>query len=383
MTFHMLGLGTAQPHGDIEQPRAAAAAAELCCDTPQQRRLLETIYRQSRVRRRGSVLVSNGNGKHSASGAAATLAPSLDFYPVRDAHNERGPTVRQRMDAYAAHALPLAQEAASRALEQSDTAPDQIAHLITVSCTGFSAPGLDIQLIEALGLRRDTTRTMIGFMGCHGAINGLRTAQAMAAQADGATIRGAAPTARGRVLMCCLELCSLHFQYGWDTQQVVANALFADGAGAVVGEAADGGDGPWRLSATGSYLVPESRAAMSWSIGDHGFEMTLSPGVPGLIDAHLLAWLTRWLGDAGLTVADVGSWAVHPGGPRVLDAVEAALALPTEALATSRQVLGMCGNMSSPTVLFILEKLLAQRAALPCVALAFGPGLTIEAALFG
>ncbi len=122
---------------------------------------------------------------------------------------------------------------------------------------------------------------------------------------------------------------------------------------------------------------------MSWRIGDHGFRMTLSPQVPRLIEQTLGPWVERWLADCGTSLAEVGSWAIHPGGPRILDACSTALNLPPQALDASRQVLAEFGNMSSPTLLFIIERLIAQSAPRPCVALAFGPGITVEAALLG
>ncbi len=186
-----------------------------------------------------------------------------------------------------------------------------------------------------------------------------------------------------RILVCAVELCGLHYHYGWDPQKMVANALFADGAAAVVGGAdtlAMGGT--WRVSATGSSLLPDSRLAMSWTIGDHGFEMSLSKRVPGLIREHLRPWLESWLAGRGLRVETVGSWAIHPGGPRILDAIAESLELGEDKLASAREVFATYGNMSSPTVLFIVEHLRGRRAPLPCVALGFGPGLVAEAVLF-
>jgi prepilin-type processing-associated H-X9-DG protein len=197
-------------------------------------------------------------------------------------------------------------------------------------------------------------------------LNGLRAARAYAAS-DPAAV----------VLLVAVELCTLHLQYGWDAGQSVANALFADGAAAVVVGA---GDGP-ELAAHGSCLFADSRDAMTWTIGDHGFAMTLSAKVPDLIAAELQPWLSGWLAQHGLTVAEVGGWAVHPGGPRILDSVQRALGLPDGATAISRQVLAACGNMSSPTVVFILERMWRAAVPRPWVALGFGPGLTAEAAL--
>jgi predicted naringenin-chalcone synthase len=179
------------------------------------------------------------------------------------------------------------------------------------------------------------------------------------------------------------ELCSLHYYYGWDPSKIVANAIFADGSAAVVG-----GSAPrpvsdcWEIQATGSCLCPASEAAMGWTVGDHGFEMTLAKNVPNLIAAHLRPWLEGWLGKQGLQPADIGSWAVHPGGPRILEAVEESLHLDRTATAAAREILAQYGNMSSPTVLFILQRLRSRQARRPCLALAFGPGLMVEAVLF-
>jgi predicted naringenin-chalcone synthase len=271
---------------------------------------------------------------------------------------------------YEQYAGPLALEAAGRALEEARLPAREITHLVTVSCTGFSAPGVDIHLIDCLGLVRSTQRTHVGFMGCHGALNGLRVARA---------ITGADPGAR--VLLCSVELCSVHYYYGWDPQKMVVNAIFADGAGAIVG-AADGALGCWRLRANGSFLFPDSNEAMTWTIGDQGFQMTLSKQAPDLIARHLRPWLTAWLDRQGMTLRDIASWAVHPGGPRVLTLVEESLGLPAAANQPAREVLAEHGNMSSATMLFVLDKLRRQNAPRPCLALAFGPGLTVEAAVF-
>jgi predicted naringenin-chalcone synthase len=351
----LLSLATVQPES-IGQGKAAVLAEPRCCRTPGQTRLLHTLYRATQVDQRGSVLLTEGDSGES-------------FYPAPADGDDRGPGTQQRMARYERDAPPLARAAADRALHQADIDPRQVTHLVTASCTGFAAPGFDIDLIDTLGLRATVARTHVGFMGCHGAFNALRVAEALTSDPDAC------------VLLCAVELCSLHFHYGWETGRVVANALFADGAAAAV-LARGRGDEAWRYAGGGSCLVPGSRDAMTWRIGDHGFEMTLSPQVPELIESNLRAWLEPWLRERGLGVAEVGSWAVHPGGPRILDAVQSALSLPAEAMVTSRQVLARCGNMSSPTVLFILEALRVSGAARPCVALGFGPGLTAEVMLW-
>jgi predicted naringenin-chalcone synthase len=286
--------------------------------------------------------------------------------------DDHGPTTAQRMASYVTYAAPLATRAARRALERATIPPADVTHLVTASCTGFYAPGVDVALIQALGLPSTTERTHVGFMGCHAALNALRVARAYTSSDPAA-----------RVLVCAVELCSLHYQYGWDPERVVANSLFADGAASLVGvhESAAPRDA-WRLAASGSCLIPDSESAMTWSIGDHGFVMTLSKQIPALIGQSLKPWLGQWLSRQGLVLADVASWAVHPGGPRIVTAVEDALGLDASATAVSREVLDQNGNMSSPTVLFVLEALRNRNAPRPCVALGFGPGLTAEVALF-
>ncbi len=294
------------------------------------------------------------------------------FFHAPSNPDDLGPTTRARLEKYETDALPLALKAAQRALGEADMRTEDITHLITVSCSGFAAPGVDIGLIKELGLRNTVQRTHVGFMGCHGALNGLRVARGIT-ESD----------ANARVLLCAVELCSLHYHYGWDNERVVANALFSDGAAAVVGAGQQSeSPGAWRIGATGSCLIPDSEDAMTWRIGDHGFDMSLSARVPQLIGTHLRDWMTSWLAESDLKLNDVKSWAVHPGGPRILGSVVNALDLEREVVDVSRKVLRDHGNMSSPTLLFILKKLREDHAELPCVALGFGPGLMAEATLF-
>ncbi|HET8551743.1 MAG TPA: type III polyketide synthase [Gammaproteobacteria bacterium] len=355
----LLGLGVAAPERKLDQGAAADFAAARCCEDERQTNWLRRIYRQSGVQHRASVLLDD-NGTSALE----------DFYPVAG-DGARNPGTAARMQRYAETAGALGARACRAAFAEAAIERDTITHLVTVSCTGLMSPGLDAELIERLSLSPDIGRLNLGFMGCHGALNGLRAAQALAASTPGA-----------RVLLCCVELCSLHFQYGWDMQKIVANALFADGAGAaIIGPDSGGRDG-WRLAATASRIAPGSKDAMTWRIGNHGFEMTLSRDVPKLIRGALHDWLSDWLATHELTVADIAHWAIHPGGPKIIETVLESLSLPMEAGAASRTILAEHGNMSSPTVLFIIERLRAQQAKRPCVALGFGPGLALEAALF-
>ncbi len=271
------------------------------------------------------------------------------------------------MKQYAIDAPPLAERAACAALADAKRPAGRVTHLITVSCTGFFAPGLDAELMQRLGLSAAVHRTQIGFMGCHGAFNAIAAARDIALADRSAC-----------VLICSVELCSLHFAYGWSPQQLVANALFADGAAAIVIEArADRPQHSWSIDGASSLLLENSCDDMRWIIGDHGFEMTLSPKVPALVEANLQRWCAATLSEQNIAIDSIEHWAIHPGGPKVIDAVERALSLPTVSTQPSREVLADRGNMSSATILFILDRLRSQRGA--TVALGFGPGLTMEA----
>lgn len=356
MTAAILGLGTAAPCNTISQEHAAEMAEAIYPRQAEEARRLAVLYRRTGVERRASVVLDGVNGDGRGG----------HFFPAAAHPADRGPTTGQRLARYADEAAPLAVAAARGALEQAGVMVESISHLITVSCTGFLAPGVDAALVHRLGLRPTVGRIHIGFMGCHGAINGLRVAAAFVG-ADSAA----------RVLLCAVELCSLHFHYGPDPDKNIANALFADGAAAaVIGAGAE-----WRIAGTASCLVPESGGAMTWRIGDNGFEMTLSPQVPDLLHAHLRPWLEPWLADNGLAIGEIGSWAIHPGGPKIISTVADCLGLEPAQTAASRAVLADRGNMSSPTVLFIVDRLRRAAAARPCVAMAFGPGLVAEAAL--
>lgn len=365
MSLMILGIGTATPDHRIAQRDAARLAAGFTQAGSGQERALEAIYRQTRIRSRGSVLLDD----------PGTAAYAQDFFPPASEAGVGGPSTRARMDRYVSAAGPLAAAAAGRAVAAAGIEAAAVTHLITCSCTGFASPGFDIDLVGSLGLSPTVARTHVGFMGCHGAFNAIRIADAFVAARPESV-----------PLVVCVELCSLHFQYGSRSDVIVANSIFADGAAALVGgHASRRGISPepaWRLDRQWSSLLPDSRGEMGWRIGDHGFEMSLSAAVPGVIGHHLPAVLAAGLGEAGLSLSQVGSWAVHPGGPRVLVAVEESLGLPADALAASRAVLSEHGNMSSATILFILERLLRGEAAGPCVAMAFGPGLTAELAMF-
>jgi prepilin-type processing-associated H-X9-DG protein len=355
----LLGIGTANPPV-VSQSEAITLAEEFSCESDGQRAWLRRVFSRSGVNARGSVLQDGADGIRK-------------FYGPPVGENLRGPATAVRMARYEREAPALLERAATIAMEKAGVSPGQITHVVTVSCTGFSAPGLDVEAIMRLGLSPAVRRMHIGFMGCHAAFNALAAAQ----DAVGADRRAI-------VLVCCVELSTLHFAYGWHPEKLVANALFADGAAAcIVGAAGDASAGGWKLAHAASMLLPESRDAMSWRIGDHGFEMTLSSELPALIAAHARPWCERWLADCELAIADIDRWAIHPGGPRILGAVQKALGLAATELAASAEILSRHGNMSSATVLFVLDQIARQRTAGGewCVAIGFGPGLMMEGML--
>ena len=361
MPLILHGMGTAVPTQRLSQAEAVQVARRINAESPEQERLMSRIYQRTKVLTRGSVLLEN-DGLNGTS----TTKDRLSFY------GSESPGTAQRMHGYNTHAGGLSLEAATKALSDGDISSGAITHLITVSCTGFHSPGIDLFLIEKLDLSPSVQRTHIGFMGCHAALNGLRVAHAFAEMDPKAV-----------VLVCAVELCSLHMAYGWHPEKVVANALFADGAAAVVASSDPSlSDQSLVLRRSGSTVIPDSADLMHWEIGDHGFAMGLSPLVPETVGAALLPWLRDWLNDQAIDLEAVNSWAVHPGGPRILSTCCEALSLEPNLLLDSRAVLQDHGNMSSATILFILERLRRRECSGPCLALAFGPGLSAEVALF-
>jgi predicted naringenin-chalcone synthase len=274
----------------------------------------------------------------------------------------------RRMQRYLAEALPLGKDAVSAALEAAGLAASEVGLLVVCSCTGYVTPGLDILLARDLGLPADARRVFVGHMGCYAALPGLGVA------ADFVTLH------RRPAVLLCVELPSLHVQPPTvDPQQVVAHALFSDAAAAVVLVPAAGAHGVREVA---SLTDAASADHMTWEVTDLGFRMGLSPHVPDVLADHVAPLVHDVLGRHGLKTSDVDGWAVHPGGPRILDVVQQELGLTDGAIGASRACLAEHGNCSSPTVLLILDALRRARPdGHPLVLLAFGPGLTLFCAL--
>jgi alkylresorcinol/alkylpyrone synthase len=271
-----------------------------------------------------------------------------------------------RMERYLQEALPLGKQAVAAALDSAGLAPGEVGLFAVVTCTGYATPGLDIRLASNLGMPAGLQRLLIGHMGCYAAVPGL------AAVSDFVTARS-----RPAVLLCC-ELTSLHVQPAQDDlEQVVAHALFSDAAAAVVVE--PGAPRGRRMAGIVARTDSSTADHMTWDVTDLGFRMGLSPRVPDVLAKHVGGVVDELLEAAGLRVEDVAGWAVHPGGPRILDVVRDELGLTEEAMSASRRVLADHGNCSSATVLLVLEELADVDG--PVVAMAFGPGLTLYASL--
>ena len=281
---------------------------------------------------------------------------------------DRGQSTSRRLQHYNAAAVALAHHSAKAAFDRSNCDSESITHLVTVSCTGAESPGAWLGVHQALGLRDDVSRTHIGFMGCHGAMNGLASARAFAAE-DPSNI----------VLLVCMEICSIHYHVGSELRdQAIANALFADGAASVI--ISQSNSGPL-LDCFSSQLFPDTSELMTWRIGDNGFEMRLSPRVPIVLKRAVSSWIGHWLEKSDLTIEDIGSWAIHPGGRDIVEGIRQGLDLSHDQMVPSLEVLTNQGNMSSSTVLWIIKRLIDDGFNGSMVAMAFGPGLVGESVL--
>ena len=291
------------------------------------------------------------------------------------------PSTKVRNDIFGREATKLLVESARAALDACPgiDAPD-ITHLVTVSCTGFFNPGPDYKIVRALGLNPAVQRYHLGFMGCYAAFPALRAAKSFC-EADPDAV----------VLVVCAELCSLHVRTSNDPDTIMGSALFADGAAAAVISARDIPDGSplLQLDHFETVLTPVGEESMAWNIGDEGFEMVLGNYVPHIIDDHIIGALDPLLSRdeslRGLPYREITHWAIHPGGRSILDKVQSRLELTDEQLVPARETLRNFGNMSSATVLFVLKhiaELPPQDGDERICSMAFGPGLTVETAMF-
>lgn len=329
---------------------------------PVERRLLKSIYRATGIEERYSVLSDY-----------CKSVEQFEFFP-NDPEAPFPPT-SARMKVYKENALPLALAAINDCLSQLEGFNKKnITHVITVSCTGMYAPGIDIEIVKELNLESTTKRTAINFMGCYGAFNAIKIADAIC-KADPKAI----------VLIVSIEICSIHFQKMMNIGNMLSNAIFADGSGAIIVQTETKQQKYLSLEAFHCDLLPHTSDQMTWCISDNGFDIELSTYIPEMIKSGIAKFIDNFLKLAKRTLADVDYYAIHPGGIKILQICEEKLNISKEQNKFAYHVLRNYGNMSSATILFLLKAILDdinkndhQKTIFSC---AFGPGLTLESML--
>ena len=356
---YITAIGTANPNNKFSQDTLASFMIRAMQLDQHDSRVLKTIFKASGISTRHSVLDDYG------------CENNFSFYP-NTPDFEPFPSTEKRLQVFRENALRLSVSAVENALERFPSFDKKnITHLIVVCCTGMYAPGLDIDIVNSIGLQSTVQRTCITFMGCYAAFNAIKAADAFCKADENA-----------KVLVVCTELCSLHFQKSPTEDNLLANALFADGAAALLME----GKTESKLSlvpeAFHSDLQPNGEQDMAWTVGDAGFEMKLSTYVPDIIKDGIRKLTSSLLHKINKKLTDIKHFAIHPGGKKILAAIEEELGLTKENNLPAYQVLKNFGNMSSPTVLFVLKEIFYALSSADdnehVLSVAFGPGLTLE-----
>jgi len=353
----IISIGTAVPTFCHTQDDILHFMQHIYAMNENDKRKLRFLYHQSSIEQRYSVVPDYSRNINE-----------WKFYP-RSENLEPFPSLEQRMIWYNKHAAPLSVDAIRNCIENK-IHPQEITHLITVSCTGMSAPGLDLQVMELMDLPKNIFRTSINFMGCYAAIHALKLADAICKSSPDA-----------KVLIVCTELCTLHFQREPTIDNISSSLLFSDGsAAALITSDHNDADGI-RLNSFYSEVLPKGKKDMAWELSSTGFLMTLSGYIPNLIEEDFEMLTDRALQKNNLSKQNITHWCVHPGGKKILEAIHKSLSLTKGELDNSYDVLKEFGNMSSPTILFVLKKIFDKAVFKKNNAIfgaAFGPGLTME-----
>jgi predicted naringenin-chalcone synthase len=375
VTVALRAISTAVPSTTLVQPEVRDVFASQPGLNRLAQRIVATSFNVSGIETRYTVLEELSRDAH----------PEVPVFFDIESGELLLPGTKARNEIYAEEATKLYVSAGRAAIEQCPgIEASDITHVVTVSCTGFYAPGPDFMIARELRLPAGVQRYHLGFMGCYAAIPALRLA-AQLCEADASAV----------VLVVSVELCTLHLRSSNDPDTIVASSLFADGAAAGIVTSRPPADGERTLDLDrfATRITPVGEGDMAWKIGDHGFEMVLSNAIPAIIDEHITGALEPLFDhDAALAEAlatdgssdAVEHWAIHPGGRSILDKVESRLGLTEAQLVPARETLRDFGNMSSATVLFVLRNILESEAAGDgdrVAAMAFGPGLTVETAL--
>ncbi|WP_421772890.1 type III polyketide synthase [Gracilimonas sp.] len=322
--------------------------------------IIHRIYTQSGIEKRHSVVQDFEPNKHGK------------LFFNGQAKSEPGTAARNKV--YEEESKKLFVDVGRKLLaDNPHISSNEITHVVTVSCTGFFAPGPDYELVKALRLKPSTERFHVGFMGCYAAFPAMKMAESFC-KADSDAV----------VLVVAAELCSLHFQFKNNLDNLLSGSVFADGAAGMLISSKPPKKQGFEIRKLASSLAPKGEKDMAWTIGDSGFNMILSTYVPDIINENLESVVKPLYESYKLSRTDIDYWALHPGGRAILDKIEDNLSLQPHQISASRAVLSEFGNMSSATVLFVLKKLLDSglSAGQNILPMAFGPGLTIESGLF-
>ena len=353
----IISIGTAVPAYKHQQDDILSFMQKVYAMNETDKRKLKFLYHQSAIEHRYSVIPDYSR-----------QTTEWKFYPHSETL-EPFPSLELRMTLYNKYAAPLSVDAIRKCLD-GHTDPEEITHLITVSCTGMSAPGLDLQVMELMDLPKNIFRSSVNFMGCYAAIHALKIADAICnSQRD------------AKVMIVCTELCTLHFQKEPTGDNIASSLLFGDGSAAVIITHDNHSSKGLHLEKFYCEVVPRGKKDMAWELSSTGFLMTLSGYIPDLIEEDFEPLVNRALAGTGLQIPDISRFCIHPGGKRILESIQNSLALQPGALKEGFDVLKKYGNMSSPTILFVLKELMQQTdysSHNSIFGAAFGPGLTME-----
>jgi predicted naringenin-chalcone synthase len=356
----IISIGTALPAYRHQQEDIMHFMQQVYSLNEVDKRKLKFLYHQSNINFRYSVIPDYSKSINE-----------WKFYPHSEAL-EPFPNLELRMSWYNKYAAPLSVDAIRNCMD-GHLHSNEITHLITVSCTGMSAPGLDLQVMELLDLPKNTYRTSVNFMGCYAAIHALKIADAICKNDFAA-----------KVIIVCTELCTLHFQKEATADNIASSLLFADGSAALLVTHDKSTNKGWHIDDFYSEVVSRGKRDMAWELSGSGFLMTLSGYVPELIEEDFEPLVNRALQHNGKKKDDITHWCIHPGGRRIVDAIAKSLQLNKDVLSNSYQILQDYGNMSSPTILFVLKEIMQHAGCSKknqVFGAAFGPGLTMETLL--
>lgn len=361
MSVYIHNLATSVPDHYYEQKFLRDKMKEYIGNGRATQSIIHRIYSNSGIDKRHSVINDFNSNGH----------PRMFFQ--KDGSLSM-PSTGTRNDLYSNHAKKLFVDVARKLLDQNKTIQKKdITHVITVSCTGFFAPEPAYEIVKQLGLSTSTQRFHLGFMGCFAAFPALKMAKSFCESDPDST-----------VMIICLELCTLHLQNSQKTDNLISASVFADGGAGAIISCQKPSSNTFRLDQFATSIAEKSKDDMAWTIGDTGFDMVLSTYVPEIIRSNLGSSIAPLLENYSIDLKDINHWALHPGGRAILDKIETDLNLNPDQLKSSRTTLANYGNMSSATILFVLKHLLEQpqkNKQESTIAMAFGPGLTIESGL--